>query len=235
MSRSVPKSEDAFDLWLASAERPVLLPTGTWMRIIIPSVRKLRRRNIFPTELLPMVHRFENEGVKFSELEDDELDEFVRMMHFLIAEMVRSILVPDEASSDTRPSGDWQPVTLHGSDLEEAEIDEQDMSSLQAIAIRSLTPNQVTISSRRDRELANMGRLTPDEQREVIRRRERELEVEKAAAAAIDADREETVPGWKSFRGDEGGDPTRQDERAVRSTSERKARDRRRGARSSDR
>lgn len=223
---AVPKNESGFELWLASAERTILLPSGTWMKIVVPSVRKLRRRNVFPNELLPMVKKFENEGVTLSELEDDELDTFVRMMRFLMADMVRAILVPDETSTDEAPAGEWQGVKLTGADLEEADIDEEDASSLQAIAIRRLTPNQVTIASRRDRELAKMKTLSPDEQRAIIRRRERELEIERAAERAIESEAEETVPGWQNFREHDGGARDGESVRTVGSSAESTAGDR---------
>lgn len=217
---AIPKSERAFELWLASAQRIILLPSGTWMKITVPSVRKLRLRGVFPSELLPTVKTFENEGIKLSELADEVLDAFVSLMNFLLADMIREILVPDTMSTDEAPSGDWQTIAVAGADLAEAEIDEEDKTALQAIAIRRLTPNQVTIASRRDRELARMKTLTPDEQREIIRRRERELSVERDAQKAIDAESGETVPGWKPFRDDEERARDGADVRTVRDSAE---------------
>jgi hypothetical protein len=223
---AVTKNEPGFEAWLASAERKILLPTGTWMKIVVPSVRKLRRRNVFPNELLPMVKKFENEGVTLSELEDDELDSFVRMMRFLMADMIRAILVPDETNTDELPSGKWETVKLTGADLEEADIDEEDATALQAIAIRRLTPNQVTIASRRDRELAKMKTLSPEEQRAIIRRRERELEIERKAESEIESEAEGTVPGWQNFREHDGGARDGESVRAVRDSAESTAGDR---------
>lgn len=222
------KSEEGFEAWLASSERTVLLPTGTWMKLVIPSARKLRLRGLFPNELLPTARSFENEGVKLSALDDDELGDFLRFMDYLIAAAVRSILIPDGESSDDRPSGEWRPVELTGADLAEAEIDEEDASALQAIVIRKLTPNQVTIAARRDRALARLPEMSEAERerhvaREIEHKRLRDRAEGEHAAEAAD-----TVPGWSDFREERSGASRRKGGGEIREPAERDARDHRR-------
>jgi hypothetical protein len=175
---SGPKNTpSAIDKWISGGLRYVELPSGTSMRVRIPSTERMLRAGTMPEGLREMALKFATTGIALDELDAAAAENFLRMKDHLVADSIREIYEGDDPDPEHATEG-WTPVKISATDLEEFEIDPDDLSALSAITLRQTTVNSVTAATRRDR-----GRIT------------------NAEAETIVADeRGDTLPAWENFR-----------------------------------
>lgn len=153
--------------WTELGLRKVLLPSGAWVRIRLPSLDHLFRRNAFPHELEAIVIRFTmGEALRLNDLSSDELRDFLAMKDHLIAFTVKQRLVSDDPNAD--PDADdavWEDVDLEPFVLElEQLLPAEDLDKLGLIALRQVSPEGVTAESRMKRGLeAAIGQMKEEE------------------------------------------------------------------------
>lgn len=168
-----------------------MLPSGVIFALKVPDVEELLRRNLIPDDLRQIALKFGASSVRPETMDGDALEKLLRFMRGLVANSLRYVW-----EGTVEPFADWQtfrpelvkpacwaPVALTLSDLEEGSIDGDDYAALQGIVSREWSPAQITAMSMRDR-----GMLSPGE-----------------ADQVIDDERKQTVPEWKSFRGERRG------------------------------
>jgi hypothetical protein len=179
-----PKN-DAIDKWITSGLRYVELPTGTAMRIRIPSAERMLRANVMPTDLREMAVKFATTGIALEAMDADGLDAFLQMKQIMVADCIREIYGGEKVDQEEREqdADGWQAVTITAADLDEFEIDPDDLSALSSIVMRQATVNMITAASRREH-----GRLDP------------------ALAAEIEQmEGGDTLPAWGDFREERRG------------------------------
>ncbi|HVM30767.1 MAG TPA: hypothetical protein VM305_08395 [Candidatus Limnocylindrales bacterium] len=132
--------------WTEAGLHKVLLPTGTWVRVRLPSVEHLLRKGVFPQELTGMAIRFTMERLVLRELDPAEQEQFLQMKDRLIAYCVRERLVAGESPDD--PAAEWGELDLTPFILDlESVIPAEDLDALGFIAIRHKQPATVTAES----------------------------------------------------------------------------------------
>lgn len=133
--------------WTERGFRAVLCLSGSWIRIRLPSIDHLLRREVFPHELEAIVIRYAMNTFKLDELDPTELREFLQMKDHLIAYMVRERLV--EGADPDAEDAVWEPIDLAPYVLElETVLPAEDLDDLGLIAVRKTTPEAVTAKNR---------------------------------------------------------------------------------------
>lgn len=133
--------------WTERGFRAVLCPSGTWLRIRLPSVDHLMRRNVFPHELEAIVLKFTMQEFRLDQLPGDELRDFLGMKDHLIAYMVRETLT--QGADPDAEDAVWEPIDLTPFVLElETVLPAEDLDVLGMVAIRRMTPETMTAKSR---------------------------------------------------------------------------------------
>jgi hypothetical protein len=102
-------NEALIEQWKARALRELPLPSGAIVKVVLPDVAALQRRDVFPEELEQIVLRYTGGGFRLAELDREEIAAFVRMRDQVIAESVREISYDD---GETWQAIDLRPVML---------------------------------------------------------------------------------------------------------------------------
>jgi len=170
----------ALNAWAERGLRLVVLPTGTQVKVRLPPMDSLIRRGIIPPELRAMALKFATAGVDLEKLTDDELEQFLQFKNRLVAECVK--YVANEPAGTPPDQVTWEAVTLRAEDLEEFQLDDSDLTAINAVAMRQATPEAVSADA-----LATLG-LTQEAQ---------------AARDAVTPG--QAVPDYAAFRGEPGG------------------------------
>jgi hypothetical protein len=150
--------------WTELGLRKVLLPSGAWIRIRLPSLDHLFRKGAFPHELEAIVIRFTmGTAIMLDQLSTDELREFLAMKDHLIAYTVKQRLVSDDPDAE---DAEWEDVDLTPYVLDlETVLPAEDLDKLGLIALRRATPETVTVDSRmRLGLLGAVGRMKEEEE-----------------------------------------------------------------------
>ena len=149
--------------WTEAGWRKVLLPSGVWLRVRLPSIDHLLRKNAFPHELEAIVLKYTMGSFRLSELTKDETIEFLRMRDTLIVHTVRERLVSGDPDDEKKDPPVWEPIDLapHIDELGEL-LPGDDLDKLGLIAMRYQTPQAVTAQSRINLGLARL--IRPDEE-----------------------------------------------------------------------
>ena len=179
--------------WASRTDQEVTLPTGTKARVRLPSPEALARNDQLPQELRAMALRFAVGGVRTTGLTTEERLEYVGLQDELTARTLTGLWDEDGEA--------WVAVQLSVEELRELGLPEQDLTALQAIATRQMTPAQVTAVS-----LEGLGLLTATQ-----------------AAAVLQKEAGDTVDGWTRFRGQQGGPGAGTDSAAVREPAQQHA------------
>jgi hypothetical protein len=207
--------------WAEAGLHTVTLPTGTIVRVRLPSIEHLLRKKVFPHELEALAMRFTMEKVVYRDLDTEGREQFLAMKDRLIAYSLRQRLVSGSGEDDD-PANEWEDVDLTPFllDLEQV-IPAEDLDALGMIAIRYKPPAAVTAESRMQRDMTDrLLRRQPGEPAE-----NRTPEGESAPVAG----------DFRRVDNDAGGDAARADGGEIRLPAEQRNGARRSGNRAADR
>jgi hypothetical protein len=111
-----------------------MLPSGTWVRGKLPTVGTLLRRGLLPRELVAVAARAADPGWLTTAriMSDEDKDRAAEFLALLVAAFPR----------ERWDGGAWVPVDLD-------DIAEEDIDRLETVALRVMTPGEVTADSRR--------------------------------------------------------------------------------------
>lgn len=150
--------KNALAAWGVAALHAVELPSGMKALIRLPDVAKLIETESMPSDLRDAAAQFATSGISLDDLDYDGRIRVIRLTYELAASMVRYLAMPgSDAWERFKEVGGlpveegWEPVTLTGGELREMDIDQADLTALSRIAMRQVTPNTITITSRLDR------------------------------------------------------------------------------------
>lgn len=141
----------ALQRWAARTEREVTLPSGQRAKIVIPAPEALLRNDAMPQDLRAMVLQFTTGAVNPNELDADGMATFLRMQQELASLTLRRLWVEDEDDAST---GKWVDARYSVDQLQALDLPQDDMTSLENLALRRVTPAQLTAAS-----LAELGML----------------------------------------------------------------------------
>ena len=154
----------AADRWASAGIHRVLLPSGTWVKFRVPDATDLLRRGQVPADLRHVAQEYANKGSEgLSSLADAGSEEVIEKALLLAATLVcsglRAIMDPDDApAGGAEPAMDdpkWEAVAWQGAEFVEMDLPGDDRATLNAMAMRRMTPRQATWLSRQDLRLVD--------------------------------------------------------------------------------
>jgi hypothetical protein len=135
---------EALAAWSKAAEQSVMLPSGLWARVRVPSAELLIRSGRVPDNLRKIALAFATTGVKIEDLDPEEGAHFLQFLYVLAAESLRG-LAPK--GSDPNDADAFALVRVTGAELRESEVPVEDVYALVSIANRTKSPGDVTTAS----------------------------------------------------------------------------------------
>jgi uncharacterized protein YceH (UPF0502 family) len=154
-SRSTPRSL-ALAAWSEAGYRRLDLPSGVSVRIRIPSLETLIRREVVPSALVGMALQYATSEIKVADLDTAGIVQFLGLKDFLVAYMVRGIYGDD---------GEVQALDLTAAEVAELDLPSDDLDALGLVALRSRTVEEVNARTRTLRELRELGEVSPEAER----------------------------------------------------------------------